>query len=124
MAQAGVGELRLAALAEGLEGRLDPPLRVAVDGDLGLVVREAERVERVVDARGVEGGQRAAAAAVAVVVVQLRQVEAARLLGRRLAILGRGPAGQALFFLGEEGVALGLLARRIGFLGGLGLSLF
>lgn len=64
--QAGTFELLLAAFPEGLEGRLDPSLRVAVDGDLVLVIREAEGVERIVDARGVERGEGPAAAAVVI----------------------------------------------------------
>jgi hypothetical protein len=60
--------------------------------------RERERVERVVDARCVERRLRTAAAAV--VAVELGQVEAAGLLGRRLFILGLvAPAVLGLFFL-------------------------
>lgn len=119
MVQPGVFELLLATLPECFKRRLLPSFGVAVNLQRILVVGQAQRIQRIVDTRGVERGQGPTAAAA--VVVQLRQIQTTRLLLRRLAVLGPGPAGQTLFFLGEEGVTLGLLARRFGFLGGVGL---
>lgn len=91
---------------------LEPPLRVPVDLG-GILVRERQGVQRVVDTGGVEG----ACLAVGGRVVELAEVEAAGLLGGclfgGLAALG----GLGCFFGGELGVAFGLLASCFGFLG-------
>lgn len=93
-------------------GSFEPPLRVPVDFG-GILVRERQGVQRVVDTGGVEG----ACLAVGGRVIELAEVEATRLLRGclfgTLAALG----GLGCFFGGELGVAFGLLASRFGFLG-------
>lgn len=91
---------------------LEPPLRVPVDLR-GILVRERQGVQRVVDTGGVEG----TCLAVGGGVVELAEVEAAGLLGGclfgALAALG----GLGCFFFGELGVAFGLFASCFSFLG-------
>ena len=94
--------------------RLVPPLRVSVDLRR-ILVRQGERVQRVVDTGRVEGS------ALASIVVQLGQVEASR---RRGGLLPGGFGARALglrglggFFGSQLGVTFGFLARGFGFLG-------
>ena len=72
--------------------------------------REREGVERVVDARGVEGGvgRRWGGRG-----VELGEVEPARLFRGGFAVFWGGAGG--CFFRGEEGVFFGFFAREVGF---------
>lgn len=106
-------DLRHAARLVRRIRRLVPTLRMAVD--LGRVlIRQAQGVQRVINTRGVERGallRRRRA------IVQLRQVQAARLLGRLLGVGAFALRGLRGFLGGEEGVAFGLFARGFGFFG-------
>ena len=106
-----------ALLVLGIRGRVSP-LRVLVDLGGVRVGRERQRVEGVVDARGVEGCRLLVAGAV---VVELGQIQAARPLDRRLGLLGLGSPASSLLVLFQQGFLLGLLPRSFCLLGSFGL---
>lgn len=86
--------------------RLVAPLRMPVNLGGIRLVRERQGIEGVVDARGVESGQRLATAA-AVKAVELRQVQTlVGFLDCRFGVLGRRPRWQALLLLGEQSFTL------------------
>jgi hypothetical protein len=108
--------LEAALLVRG-KGRLEAALRVTVQLLVVVALCEAQRVERVVDARGVERRGLAVEGAQCA-------VDAARLLLGLLCACALGLGREGGLFGGEEGVLLGLLARGFGglFSGGLAIG--
>lgn len=94
------------------KGRGVSSLGVPVDLVLARAARQRQRIQSVVDTGGAEG--------TGLVVVELREIEAARLLDGCLGLLG-GLAGGVGLLLGDEGILLGLLSGGFCLLGGFGL---
>lgn len=93
-------------------GSFEPPLRVPVDLG-GILVRERQGVQRVVNTGGVEGSS----LAVGWGIVELGEIEAAGLLGACLLVALAALGRLGCFFGSELGVAFGLLAGCFRFLG-------